>query len=59
MENTYKKLQLLLTFISNHQHLLQLKKVILSDIGGKVHIPKGSITAYYNVMGDKVEYIEE
>ena len=27
--------------------------------GGKVHIPKGSITAYYNVMGDKVEYIEE
>ncbi len=27
--------------------------------GGKVHIPKGSITAYYNMMGNKVEYIEE
>ena len=51
-------IQLLPTFISNHRHLLQLKKVILSDMA-VVHIPKGSITAYYNVMGDKVEYIEE
>ena len=25
----------------------------------RIHIPKGSITAYYNVLGDMVEYIEE
>lgn len=31
----------------------------MMNYGGKVHIPKGSITVYYNVIGDKVEYIEE